>query len=653
MRKLTSHKRTKQAGILMLALWMSACGAQGTLPSDTIGETADVSGAAAVTQTPEDPTPETASGEHHLLYAPGFGNQIYVVDDNGKQLAQYDLQQIEDTLTQQGYNGQDMWLRTADVDQLYFTEYKWNGSNGKYTLYAVQPDPWKVQAIWASSEDWSLDTIDLYQDQVCIRGSIHNTDYSSVSDRETVLRIQPNADNTSVSYVPKKDDLADFWQAAAGYRLIAKSTLYNTASDYGYTRVLDQYGFVLASTDSADKRFVRIAADGTISSLPKFYTEGDNDPSVYGYDDRYILYGVFDAEAMHYHFSCLEIASGRIEQIADDDSDLSFLDYQDGVAYFSDDVTEEYGLTRQDVYEYNCAEQTLRKLYAAQSIPGAGDLVAGTSGFRIIHGKLYALTLEGDTEEWVVRDPAAADTYTRTGFALNTINTFHYGQVQYTSDTELCPFCQTPLEKNYNEYFVLDARYSAYADQINAALRDGLDASDTAEETYDAPEYTDEYCEDHLAYPTQWCETVDNYIGDVKIFSDQYLIIDRNGYWYGGGVHGYPLRNQIVFDLTTGERKTFKDFYTGSEEDFKTLVAQKTREDYESYPPSDYPPYFAGSAEDVYNDAYEYANLENTSVEFVEDGVLIVYPPYDMGPYASGYIQILISYQDVFGRDRL
>ena len=38
---------------------------------------------------------------------------------------------------------------------------------------------------------------------------------------------------------------------------------------------------------------------------------------------------------------------------------------------------------------------------------------------------------------------------------------------------------------------------------------------------------------------------------------------------------------------------------------------------------------------------------------FQEDGVNLVYPPYDMGPYASGFIEVFISYEELLGRDGL
>jgi hypothetical protein len=138
---------------------------------------------------------------------------------------------------------------------------------------------------------------------------------------------------------------------------------------------------------------------------------------------------------------------------------------------------------------------------------------------------------------------------------------------------------------------------------------------------------------------------------DVEILSDRYIAINMSGYWYGGGAHGMPLRDQLLFDLETGKQMTVEDFYTGSEEDFRRLVAEKTKEDYLSYKNGG--PYFAEDADEAYEDAYNYCTLTGGTTEFTSEGMIYYFTPYALGPYAAGFIDILIPYEDLLGRDSL
>lgn len=114
-----------------------------------------------------------------------------------------------------------------------------------------------------------------------------------------------------------------------------------------------------------------------------------------------------------------------------------------------------------------------------------------------------------------------------------------------------------------------------------------------------------------------------------------------------------PGRDQYLFDLQTGEQLTFEDFYKGSEEEFKTIIATKVKEDYESYEDgsngnsSEGYPYSVGDADRAYEAAYDSA--EYTNIYFEEDGIIYYFYPYVMGPYSSGFIEIFVSYEEIFG----
>ena len=149
-------------------------------------------------------------------------------------------------------------------------------------------------------------------------------------------------------------------------------------------------------------------------------------------------------------------------------------------------------------------------------------------------------------------------------------------------------------------------------------------------------------------------ETDSYTVSGVNIINDRYLTVDYNGYWYGGGAHGMPTMYEYIFDLQTGEELTFRDFYKGTEEEFKTKVAEKVREDYNSkLTTDDYNGYFAATDQEAYDTAYEYASIDSGNVSFMEDKVLVYFYPYDLGSYADGFKFYEFTYQELFGTDTM
>jgi hypothetical protein len=240
-----------------------------------------------------------------------------------------------------------------------------------------------------------------------------------------------------------------------------------------------------------------------------------------------------------------------------------------------------------------------------------------------------------------------------TGCTIEEIDIYDYGTVDYDSESYECPYCGVPLYQKYAECMVIDSSISPKADVINAFLREKMEFFMEPDEALGFPNVVDDSeCDYHKESPWQCRVTDDLNVGGVHLIGDHYMTVDMSGYWYGGGAHGYPNRNQYLFDLNTGENLELTDFYTGTEEEFKKLVAEKTKEDFLSYSYDD-SPYFSEDAGEIYDQAYEEASFETSNIEFTEDGIILIYPPYDMGSYAAGYIEIFISYKELLGRDSL
>ena len=160
-------------------------------------------------------------------------------------------------------------------------------------------------------------------------------------------------------------------------------------------------------------------------------------------------------------------------------------------------------------------------------------------------------------------------------------------------------------------------------------------------------------CDAHGEDSDVYCETNENTVSEVRIIHDNYLVVDMSSYWYGGGAHGLPGREEFVFDLTTGEELTLKDFYKGSDDDFKKLVAEKVRADYEEKSKEEFNPYFAETADELYNQVYEYTHVDSNNFYLNEDSVIYYFYPYELASYADGFMEYKFTYQEMFGTDSL
>lgn len=136
----------------------------------------------------------------------------------------------------------------------------------------------------------------------------------------------------------------------------------------------------------------------------------------------------------------------------------------------------------------------------------------------------------------------------------------------------------------------------------------------------------------------------------VEALGTHYLELSFSDYEYWGGAHGMPGLSFYLFDTDTGSEITLKDLYGGTEEDFKKTVAEysvmdwKNSTEYRYY--SDYETAIAedpDAEQKMYDEFYESAYLDMLTT-FAQDGIYIIYYPYDKGPYASGFIDVFIPY---------
>ena len=363
--------------------------------------------------------------------------------------------------------------------------------------------------------------------------------------------------------------------------------------------------------------------------------------NIEAYDDRYVIYSETD-DLGQTKFCRYDLDKDSVMDLLVynwNNKSYTVIGLYGDELYLSTEDGLEYGVKDDVVEAIDITSGSLEEVCRQSHIPGAGTtLLEPDYAFEIIGDDIYTTTLEGSEITWSrIEGRGRAATHKGIDCPIKTISAFKYGTVECSNGECECPYCGIPLFRYYTEVFQLDSEYSDQAEKINSVLKAAFDQSVEAQETaVTSDDLTDEECDYHQEYPNQYCETDDTTVSDIEVIADRYLAVNMGGYWYGGGAHGYPTRNQYLFD-----QLGVRDFYDGSNEEFKQLCADATMTDYNQY--AEYEsPYFAEDAQAVYDQAYEEADLDASYVEFREDGAYLIYFPYDIGPYSSGFIEIKI-----------
>ncbi len=510
------------------------------------------------------------------------------------------------------------------------------GGNSQSIVYAVKEDDYKIYDIWRNSGDGYLSGCEFYNGCIYIDYVIgYDENYRSLGD-----------DVDCFKFDRKTDSFTELEVDAGLRKIIQKSNDLEAhirrSGNFCNAHVYDECGYLPAVKDG---ELILINSSGDAKTIPGF-EEGYN---AY-YDESHVFSILMDYETGVGTACVYDIKNDAITEINEEYSADRLLGKNGTKYYYSVSNNEEYGIKHNYVYEYNTENGNNKLLYDVKFAPGS-NIYPGVEGFTLTDSFIYYLGFDNGSIFWVpveIDDPSKE--YPRIDMGAEEL--FNYGTIDYLSNTYKCPDCDTDLVCTYVEYPVLNEYPSYNIEKINEYMKNAAESfiSDDTEAAY-----VDSSCEDHSEHPSWYRITDDYYVSDISKICDNYLTIEITGYWYGGGAHGMPSRIQYMFDLTTGELKKLSDFYAGNENDFKALVAEKTKEHFLScIEKDDYgTPYYADDAETVYAQAYETVSLDSDNIEFTEDGIIYYYPPYEMGPFASGFIDINISYDELLGTNSL
>jgi hypothetical protein len=128
-------------------------------------------------------------------------------------------------------------------------------------------------------------------------------------------------------------------------------------------------------------------------------------------------------------------------------------------------------------------------------------------------------------------------------------------------------------------------------------------------------------------------------ISTKVLYQDDHVIsIQGSNENYMGGAHGNHWKNILNFDTKTGKNLSQKDIITNQPEFLKVAESwfRKTRE--------------IPAGADLEKEGYLFTNNQfklPENIGFTENGLLLVYNPYEAGPYSMGEIKYTIPINEV------
>ncbi len=431
---------------------------------------------------------------------------------------------------------------------------------------------------------------------------------------------------------------------------------------------LDAYGRLLVWKQEEAKIYA-VAVDGSI------VWERQIDPKVtniQGTDGRFLTgvgftqdagggyYSIYDLEGTFYDGT--DVREGTYVW-----SDGSYLGMSDGYLYYYRYNKTSYEQNQYTFYRYNLydAEAGEELLYETSDVVGQPYQMEGNNGiagFTVQGDTCYFMDFDEGSLWWYSCD-LSDDAHTLT--RLDAVDEYHgifdAGEITYVTDSYQCGECGELIYEYYVEGIQL---------YEEAVMADGQPVEDAAaivnkinevlaEERNRAVLLRGEQLETYRTQGTSGEHICGSYTGrstfEVKTDGvtryrfrkegqEEELVcleVDYSGYDYTGGAHGYPWRSHLFFNLSDGSAIGMADVIGVSEEEFRTLAAEYTVADYRG---ENRNLYFETEEDTLYETVYEYAGFD-CSMYLGADGVVVEYSPYQLGPYASGTIEVTIPYE--------
>lgn len=117
------------------------------------------------------------------------------------------------------------------------------------------------------------------------------------------------------------------------------------------------------------------------------------------------------------------------------------------------------------------------------------------------------------------------------------------------------------------------------------------------------------------------------------------ISIRQDNYLFTGGAHGMPGRENHIFSETDGSEVTLASLLPLSEEEVNGLAREAFLSRIEEHPEDGY---FEDAADTIR------AKTDFFSQSYLtQEGVVFYAQPYEIGPYASGFIEVTVPWEDL------
>lgn len=483
---------------------------------------------------------------------------------------------------------------------------------------------------------------DAKEDKVTEFANIEDFDYADIYNGVVYITTHSYSPQNCVTYGYDEETLSLVYEDNNFINDAIDFRFYNPYTSQYYNRkcnerLLEENGFVIVGSSG-----LLYTYEG--NGLVMIDAVSSDYANIVDYNEGYILYIVYDPDSYEtiglfsYNFNTDEIL-----QLTEGYGSVLGLKGDNVIVH--QNISGEYGVNEYRVFSMNLFNYEKNVLVEATNKPGVSQYSAGYEGFKMVNGRIYYVADDGVTKDWFcVGEDGKAKAL---GLHDEQPEWAEFASIDYVSDTAYCEFCGAAIGKYYDEYPTIYKEVSLFYEKINEVLKEkcfaGCDGF-MANDVYSS--FSEEECEWYGHGSAMGCTTYDGAVSSIYLLGIKYLYIEKNGYWYGGGAHGYPTTSTYIFDIETGNLLTFGDIYEGTEEEFKTLIATKTAEYAQTFDEED-TPFFNPDYNEVYERAYEHASLEHACLWMSHEGLIYYFEPYYLGSYAAGYIMVPLTLEDV------
>jgi len=410
---------------------------------------------------------------------------------------------------------------------------------------------------------------------------------------------------------------------------------YHSYKEFSLARAFDEIGYVICKDDDA---FWMIKANGKREKIDNI----DICMDIIYYDKEKIWFVIYDIDD-----SCLwslNLKTGKTEKEIDFRVN-SQVNICDNKLYYTNDMhLYEYDLIKKEeklIYSYEEKPALFYEPYYQEGEEETEELYY----YNITNGKCFVCDLDGEELKWFRIDGCGEDAIlTDINCPIKKISNRKYGTIERKTELHKCPFCGNVINENSFDLFQLNDKYSEFASKINETLVEKQNiALSYCEEVDD-----DSECNRHT--DDMFIGRTDTMFEKANVYEDRFLVIEMAESYYSGGAHGSNMELQYVFDLETGEELNAKNFFDGTEEEFKDLIAKRAAVEmvFTKYSNYDY-----DDQDDAYEAAYNAVTTDENNLFFYDDNVVYCFQTYELGCYADGELHISLSYDELNGHSTM